>query len=239
MRSHHRPTLVIGFDEHGAGQRQRTQHRGACRWSARSGECAALLDKFGGHEMAAGLTVAGSALSRNFQARFLPGRRSLLSDEQLLPRLRLDAEVALAELDADFLSLPRDAAAFRHGQPAADVPGAPGRSGGGAARAQGKTSQVHAAAARRSGRSRYGLATPAIFFSGASTICRRPPWDVAFQVEANEYRGETQLQVQIQALRAAETLHCLRKRRCKSGEVRYYWPLPQISPYGKDFLDRT
>ena len=57
-----------------------------------------------------------------------------------------------------------------------------------------------------SGRGQYGPATPAIFFNASQHDLPPPPWDIAFQVEANEFRGETNLQVQIQALRAAETL---------------------------------
>ena len=47
------------------------------------------------------------------------------------------------------------------------------------------------------------LAVPAIFFNGVQRPLPTPPWDMAFQVEANEYRGETNFQVQVQALRSA------------------------------------
>jgi hypothetical protein len=30
-----------------------------------------------------------------------------------------------------------------------------------------------------------------------------PPWDVAFRVSADEYEGETRLQIQVEALRTA------------------------------------
>ena len=53
---------------------------------------------------------------------------------------------------------------------------------------------------------RNGLATPAIYFNATPADLPPPPWDIAFQVEANEFRGETSLQVQIQAVRTAETV---------------------------------
>jgi len=31
----------------------------------------------------------------------------------------------------------------------------------------------------------------------------KPPWDIAFRVNADEYEGETRLQIQVEALRAA------------------------------------
>ena len=57
----HRPAIVIGFDEAGVG-------KGSCRSISgyslvqALGECAAHLEKHGGHEMAAGLTRATRAL---------------------------------------------------------------------------------------------------------------------------------------------------------------------------------
>jgi len=43
----------------------------------------------------------------------------------------------------------------------------------------------------------------AIFFDGALSPLPTPPWDIAFRVNADEYEGETRLQMQVEALRAA------------------------------------
>jgi single-stranded-DNA-specific exonuclease len=43
----------------------------------------------------------------------------------------------------------------------------------------------------------------AIFFDGALTPLPTPPWDIAFRVNADEYEGETRLQIQVEALRSA------------------------------------
>jgi single-stranded-DNA-specific exonuclease len=48
--------------------------------------------------------------------------------------------------------------------------------------------------------------TRAIYFDGASIALPEPPWDLAFQIHANEYEGERRLQVQVQGLRAAAAL---------------------------------
>ena len=42
----------------------------------------------------------------------------------------------------------------------------------------------------------------AIFFGGAEEPLPEPPWDVAFRISADEYEGETRLQMQVEAMRA-------------------------------------
>jgi single-stranded-DNA-specific exonuclease len=43
----------------------------------------------------------------------------------------------------------------------------------------------------------------AIFFNGAEAPLPRPPWDVAFHLELNEYNGRSEPQMQIVAIRSA------------------------------------
>ena len=202
MRSHHRPTLVIGFDEQGVGKGSGRSIHGLSLVNALS-QCAPLLDKYGGHEMAAGLTLREAAFPA-FQADFCRIARSLLSDEQLQPRLHLDAEVTLAELDAEFLACHETLQPFGMGNPQPVF----------LARRVSPAFEPRVLKERHlkfmlrqaaAGHGRHGLATPAIFFNALPRDLPPPPWDIAFQIEANEFRGETSLQVQIQALRAAET----------------------------------
>ena len=201
MRTHHRPTLVIGFDEQGLGKGSGRSIQGLSLVSALTA-CARLLDKFGGHEMAAGLTLQESVFEE-FQVAFRQVARGSLSDAQLEPHLRLDAEVTLAQLDADFLSCHETLQPFGMGNPQPTflvrgvVPVEEPRI----------LKEKHLKFLLRQPRARaagsYGLATPAIYFNSAHLDLPRPPWDVAFQVEANEYRGNISLQVQVQAIRAA------------------------------------
>ncbi len=202
MRHHHRPALVIGFDEKGVGKGSGRSIEGLSLVGA-LGECAMLLEKFGGHEMAAGLTLQ-EALFPEFQRNFCEVARTLLSDEQLLPLLRLDAEIRLDELDADFLGCHEALQPFGMGNPQPVflarkvVPTAEPR----------VLKEKHLSFTLRqltpgTPRDRYAPTTRAIFFNGATPDLPPPPWDMAFQVETNEYRGQTELQVQVQALRAA------------------------------------
>ena len=202
MRSHHRPTLVIGFDEHGMGKGSGRSIEGLSLVGALT-RCASRLEKFGGHEMAAGLTVQEASFA-DFQRDFCRVARSLLSDEQLLPSLRLDAEVTLPELDADFLGCHESLQPFGMGnaQPVflarGVVPAAEPR----------VVKEKHLSFSLRhrsaEGEGRYAPTTRAIYFGGALEELPAAPWDVAFQVEANDYRGVTELQVQVQALRTAQ-----------------------------------
>ena len=99
MQAFHRPTVVIGIED-GMG-------KGSCR--SVSGfsivgalqHCAPLLEKFGGHEMAAGLSVkAGKVDELRETLNEFAGR--MLKDEDLLPQVRIDAQLKLDDLDADF-----------------------------------------------------------------------------------------------------------------------------------------
>ncbi len=202
MRSHHRPTLVVGFDEFGMGKGSGRSIEGLSLVGA-LGECSALLEKFGGHEMAAGLSVKEASFAE-FQRDFCRVARGVLSAEQLLPSLRLDAEITLDELDADFLGCHESLQPFGMGNPQPTflalgvVPAAEPR----------VLKEKHLSFSLRhrsaSGGGRYAPSTRAIFFGGAQEPLPPAPWDVAFQVEANEYRGVTELQVQVQAIRAAQ-----------------------------------
>ena len=197
MRHHHRPTLVIGFDEKGVGKGSGRSIEGLSLVGA-LGDCAALLDKFGGHEMAAGLTLQETAFPE-FQRNFGAVARAVVNDEQLQPRLRLDAEIRLDELDAEFLGCHETLQPFGMGNPQPVflarrvVPTAEPR----------VLKEKHLAFSLRQLGTGNHETQRAIFFNGATPDLPPPPWDVAFQVEANEYRGETELQVLVQALRTA------------------------------------
>ena len=99
MQAFHRPTVVIGIEE-GMG-------KGSCR--SVSGfsivgalqHCAPLLEKFGGHEMAAGLSVKAGKVDE-LRETLNEFAATMLKDEDLLPQVRIDALLKLDDLDADF-----------------------------------------------------------------------------------------------------------------------------------------
>lgn len=195
MRLHHRPTLVIGFDDHGLGKGSGRSIEGWSLVEALTG-CAHLLEKFGGHEMAAGLTMRQEAFAR-FRADFEAAAARGLTPAHLQPRLRIDGEVSLAELDEEFLENHERLQPCGMGN-AQPMLMARGVTPAGEPRV---LKEKHLRLSLRQGSG--GYARSAIYFNGAAQELPKPPWDVAFHVEPNEYRGEVSLQLEVQAIREA------------------------------------
>ncbi|HTG43123.1 MAG TPA: DHHA1 domain-containing protein, partial [Verrucomicrobiae bacterium] len=95
VQEFHRPAIILG----GNGEEWRGSGRSVEGFdlAAALRECGGLLLRHGGHAMAAGLSLSPDNLDSLRQALNELVRRSL-SAEQLVPRLRLDAEVTLREL---------------------------------------------------------------------------------------------------------------------------------------------
>jgi single-stranded-DNA-specific exonuclease len=190
-RKYHRPTLVVGFDSTGLGKGSGRSIEGFSLVQA-LGRCETRLEKFGGHEMAAGLTVREENFAA-FADIFRKAARELLSDENLQPRLRLDHELAFSELNAELLYWHQALQPFGNGnlQPmffarAVEPAVAP----------QILKDKHLVLRLRQENHFRR-----AIFFDGASSPLPSSPWDMAFRLDANEYGGETRLQIHVEALR--------------------------------------
>lgn len=97
-REYHRPTVIFGGD----GLEWRGSGRSIAGFdlALALGECRDLLVRFGGHAMAAGLSISPDNVDL-FRRRLNDLARRALQPEQLQPRLELDAEVRLGELSAE------------------------------------------------------------------------------------------------------------------------------------------
>lgn len=91
----HRPTVIIGFCE-GEGKGSARSIRGFHLVEA-LGRCADVLEQFGGHEYAGGLTIKQEMLSR-FSDRFEEIARSGLASEDLNPVLEVDGQLDFSEI---------------------------------------------------------------------------------------------------------------------------------------------
>lgn len=96
----YRPTVVVAFRE-GEGRGSARSIRGFHIADSLS-RCADLLEKFGGHEYAGGLTIREERFPL-FQERFEALARERLSREDLVPDLEIDAALTFSEIDADLL----------------------------------------------------------------------------------------------------------------------------------------
>ncbi len=195
-RKYHRPTIVIGFDSDGLGKGSGRSVEGLSLVEA-LGRCASSLEKFGGHEMAAGLSMREENLA-GFAADFRRAARELIADEALEARLHLDQELMFRDLKSDLLYWIEALAPFGSGnaQPIFFARG------------------VEPVVAPRVLKEKHLLLrlrqenhhARAIYFDGASQPLPAPPWDVAFRLQTDDYLGEKRLQMHVQALRAASAL---------------------------------
>ncbi len=191
MRRHHRPTVLVGFDEAGVGKGSGRSIEGFSLVET-LGQCAQHLEKFGGHEMAAGVTVHHDRFE-DFRAAFEESARARVNDEILTPKLRLDAELPIAALSLSLVEMQEmlEPYGMANAQPIYVI----------RAIAPAGTPRVlkekHLRLDFQSGRQRIG----AIYFNGAEHELPRPPWDVAFTMERNEFNGRVDAQMQIVAIR--------------------------------------
>ena len=193
-RKYHRPAIVIGFDENGVGKGSGRSIAGLNLVDALT-RCAVTLEKFGGHEMAAGLALHEENLPK-FAEAFCSTARELLSEEALQRSLRLDHELPFTNIDVEFLRWHELLQPFGNGNPQplflarAVEPVAPPR----------VSNEKHLIFRLRQGDRR----RRAVYFDGAANEFPPPPWDVAFRIGLDEYGGETLVGMRIEGLRAAE-----------------------------------
>jgi single-stranded-DNA-specific exonuclease len=193
-RKYHRPTIVIGFDEKGVGKGSGRSIAGLNLVDALT-RCAATLEKFGGHEMAAGVALHEENFPK-FAEAFCSTARQLLSEQALQRSLRLDHELPFTNIDVEFLRWHELLQPFGNGNPqpiffarAVEPVGVPRVS-----------NEKHLIFRLRQG----ARHRRAVYFDGAANEFPPPPWDVAFRIGLDEYGGETLVSVRIEGLRAAE-----------------------------------
>src|SRR5206468_22690 len=193
-RKYHRPAIVIGYDDNDIGKGSGRSIDGLNLVEALN-RCAASIDKYGGHEMAAGLALCEENFDR-FAEAFRSTARELLSHEALQPCIRLDHELPFTEIDVEFLRWHEMLQPFGNGNPqplffAREVePVVPPR----------VVKKKHLIFRLRQG----DRHRRAVYFDGMANQLPPPPWDIAFRICADEYGGETLVAMHIEALRAAE-----------------------------------
>jgi single-stranded-DNA-specific exonuclease len=191
-RKHHRPAIVIGFDESGDGHGSGRSIEGLSLVETLT-DCADLLGPFGGHHMAAGLSIN----KKNFPAfrqRFIEAASRRLQPQDLEPRVKLDALVDVADLEQAHLEELALLEPCGIGNPA------PLFYARAVAPAFGPDvlKEKHVRFRVRGREELLG----AIYFNGARDDFPRAPWDVAFKLVRNEYRQRVSLQLEVQHLRS-------------------------------------
>ncbi|MBA3260289.1 MAG: single-stranded-DNA-specific exonuclease RecJ [Gemmatimonadales bacterium] len=185
-----RPAFLIAFD----GEIGKGSGRSISRFDLHAAllACGDLLERYGGHHMAAGLTIRRERLDA-FRERFGGIARELLAPEDLGPEQRVDLEVELHQITPELERLMRHLEPCGAGNPS-PVFGARGVRFAGRMR----VGQGHLKGTLDDGHSRL----PAIGFQWADRV----PWitddpvDAAFRIETNEWNGQITLQARLCAL---------------------------------------
>lgn len=188
-----RPTFIIALD----GDIGKGSGRSISKYDLHQAlmGCGSLLERFGGHRMAAGLTILRTQIPA-FQQRFHELALEHLNPELLGPEQRVDLEVSVRDLTADLERLCRYLEPCGMGNPG-PVFGVRG--------------------ARFSERRRVGERhLKGLMMRDDSTIAAigfdwadRVPWlgddpvDVAFRLECNEWQGRESLQARVVAISPA------------------------------------
>ena len=103
VEKHYLPTVVLGeLDSHIAGSA-----RSISGFNFVDGlrEMPELFSKFGGHAMAAGFTFAANENKEVFLEKMTTKIQEKLTDEDILPKLKIDSELLLTDIHWDFLEL--------------------------------------------------------------------------------------------------------------------------------------
>ncbi len=194
MRRHHRPTFVVGFDENGAGKGSGRGIEGLSLVELLR-ECAGHLEKFGGHEMAAGISIQEKSFPA-FREAFESAARGAATDEMLVPRLNLDCEVPLREIDYALMETQDLLEPFGNSNPQpvlfsrAVTPASAPR----------VMKEKHLRVEFSVGREK----RVAVFFNAPVEDLPRPPWDIAYTLEWNHWNGRSEPQLRLLEVRHAE-----------------------------------
>ena len=145
--------------------------------------------------MAAGLTVDEKSFPA-FREAFESAAKKLANEEILTPRLKLDAEVELPDLDVSILEAQDLIEPFGSGNPQPVLYTRSVTPSGTPRVMKEKHLKIEFSAGRRR--------VPAVFFNAKIDDLPRPPWDVAYTLDWNCWQGRTEAQMRIVGVRRSE-----------------------------------
>lgn len=199
---YYRPTVIL------------TESNGFATGSARSVQgydlyqaieaCSDLLESFGGHMYAAGLTLKKENIER-FRERFEEHVSKTITDDQMIPHIFIDSELRLDEINEDFYKVINLFQPFGP-ENMSPVFMASGVFDTGSGRMVGATGE-HLKLELSQG-SPGADPLQAIAFGQANHfeyIRSGKPFDICFSVEMNEFRGNRNLQLNIKDIKILES----------------------------------
>ena len=192
MRRFHKPTFIIAIDDQGIGKGSGRSIGGVSLMDAINAN-RDLLEAGGGHTMAAGISVHEDKMAA-FRKGFADFVTTNVSEEDRLPRLHLDAEIDFPELSLDFLKSYELLQPFGSANPEPLF----------------MTREVWLTESPQELKNHHLRLSlkqkecwkSAMFFGAGQRELPEQPWDIAFTINRNVFRGRTSLQIVIQDVRA-------------------------------------
>jgi single-stranded-DNA-specific exonuclease len=202
IETYYRPTVIL------------TESNGFATGSARSVQgydlyqaieaCSDLLESFGGHMYAAGLTLKMENI-QPFMDRFEKYVHSTITDEQIVPRVFIDTELSFSEIDEDFFNTMNQ---FQPFGPENMSPVFVSRNvfDTGAGRMVGSSCEHLKLDLCQESTGQKSFS--AIAFSQANHfeyIKGGNPFDICYSLEINEFRGKKNLQLNVRDIKIQES----------------------------------
>lgn len=188
LQTFYRPTIILGGD--GPLLRGSGRSIEGFDLAAALQECHDLLERHGGHKMAAGVSLRPENLEA-FRSRLNDIARRQLRPAQLTPPLRLDAEIALSELNVELAGALERLAPFGQNNPPVQLcvsrltnQRAPVRIG---------SAQQHLKLSVTDGR----LSLDAVWWNAAESHWPVGVFDLAAVPRLNHYNGQTTVQLMV------------------------------------------
>ncbi len=198
--TYYRPTVIL------------TESNGLATGSARSvlgfdlyqaiDACGDLLENFGGHMYAAGLTLKKENIQR-FQERFEKVVSETITDEQLIPKVEIDTQIDFSDISGDFYNTLKQFQPFGP-ENAAPVFMTRDVFDNGTGRLVGSSSE-HLKLELLQKEAPYHQ-FPAIGFNMVEhfpVIREGKPFDICYNIEENEFRGNITLQLNLKDIKPA------------------------------------
>ena len=192
MRRFHKPTFIIAIDAQGIGKGSGRSIGGVSLMDAINAN-RDLLETGGGHAMAAGISVHEDKIE-SFRKSFAEFVITNVSEEDRMPRLHLDAEIDFPTLSLDFLKSYELLQPFGSANPEPLF----------------MTREVWLTEPPQELKNHHLRLSMkqkecwknAMFFGAGQRTLPEQPWDIAFTINRNVFRGRTSLQIVIQDVRA-------------------------------------
>lgn len=194
-----RPTVVLTIQE-GIAVGSARSVPGFDVYDALS-ECADLLDRFGGHRYAAGLSLKEAHLPA-FRERFEAAVRSRIRPEQRIPRLAIDAELDLATVNERFYRILSQFEPFGPGNPSPLFSSRATPLSDAVRILKGEHLKLRVKALSSPDRDgQHGLEGIAFGQADAAPWCQNgQPLQLAYHLEENRWQGKVALQLQIKSI---------------------------------------